>query len=99
MSSDRDDGGAFTQDYIDERLARVFRATGSSLQNYTPHGKEKLRKTMRKLLEDVRALAARLDEHVSIGSTSTAENASVRPPQPPRTPIAKRARKRPPSRK
>jgi hypothetical protein len=59
MSSDRDDGGAFTQDYIDGRLERLLRAAGSSLQHYTPQGKEELRKTMRKLLEDVRALAAR----------------------------------------
>jgi DNA-binding transcriptional MocR family regulator len=58
MSSDRDDGGTFTQDYIDERLERVLRAAGSSLRHYTPQGKEELRKTMRKLLEDVRALAA-----------------------------------------
>ena len=101
MSSDRDDGGAFTQDYIDERLARVFRATGSSLQNYTPHGKEELRKTMRKLLEDVRALAARQMTNTvpSDHPPALQKNASVRPPQPPRTPIAKRARKRPPSRK
>ena len=47
-----------TQDYIDERLERLLRAGGSSLRHYTPHGKEELRKTMRKLLEDVRALAA-----------------------------------------
>jgi hypothetical protein len=59
MSSDRDDGGAFTQDYIDERLERVLRAAGSSLRHYTPQSKEELRKTIRKLLEDVRALAAR----------------------------------------
>jgi hypothetical protein len=58
MSSDRDDGGSFTQDCIDERLERLLRAAGSSLQHYTPPAKEELRKTMRKLLEDVRALAA-----------------------------------------
>ena len=59
MLSDGDDGGKLTQDYIDERLERVLRAGGSSLRHYTPHGKEEeLRKTMRKLLEDVRALAA-----------------------------------------
>jgi hypothetical protein len=60
MSSDRDDGGAFTQDYIDERLERLLRASGSSLQHYTPQAKEELRETMRKLVEDVRALAARM---------------------------------------
>jgi hypothetical protein len=54
MSSD---GGAFTQDYIDERLERVLRHSGSSLRHYSSHGKEELRKTMRKLLKDVRALA------------------------------------------
>ena len=98
MSSDRDDGGAFTQDYIDERLVRVLRATGSSLRNYTPHGKEELRKTMQKLLEDVRALAARqMTNTVSSDPPALQKNASVRPSQPPRTPIAKRARKRPPS--